>query len=317
MKKVVIILFLFFFVGCKTKPLNNFENDIFCFNRDSIIKVKNIEKIEHYKVNIDSGKTNWVRLEYSEVFNKNGNIIYLMRPTYLSIENKNYLLQKEGWTLEDKAKNMAPLETNIPTGRIDTTFYFYNKANKLIKEKENNGETTYQYDEHGNEVSRCATSDNSETFCNYTIYEYQNGRIIFKRDSLGASSIFNRHNDKQSISSIPKNKFIYDKVGRIISNGIVSRKFNSVGKVVEVDKQINGKFVLDYDNRGNNTQMTIYKIGFSFTDNKTNKTTNPYRPPKYVNYIYDSIDLIIEEKTLDNNYKLIELNKIKYSFFND
>ncbi|QBN18943.1 hypothetical protein [Flavobacterium nackdongense] len=315
MKKVVIILFLFFFVGCKTKPLNNFENDIFCFNRDSIIKVKNIEKIEHYKVNIDSGKTNWVRLEYSEVFNKNGNIIYLIRPTYLSIVNKNYLLQKEGWTIEDKAKNMAPLETNIPTGRIDTTFYFYNNSNKLIKEKESNGETTYQYDEHGNEVSRCATSDNRETFCNYTIYEYQNGRIIYKRDSLGASSIFNRYDDKRSISSIPKNKFIYDKEGRIISNGIVSRKFNSVGKVVEVDKQINGKFVLDYDNRGNNTQMTIYTIGFSFTDNKTNKTTNSYRPPKYVNYIYDSNNLIIEEKTLDNNYKLIELNKIKYSFF--
>jgi hypothetical protein len=196
------------------------------------------------------------------------------------------------------------VESNEPTGYADSTFYYYDENDKLIKTEyhktTNYGISyldyidTYTYDKVGNITQKCSVSENSSTFCGYTTFKYdENKKIISTTDSFtvdiqrperqnkGFTRIY-KYNTNGLISSINDEYYIYNE------DNLLVEKYSLSGKV-----KTNIEYYT-YDSNGNCVKIeNIRSISSSF-DPKTNTTT------------VESYDTSLFLKQFDKNNLLIE-----------
>jgi hypothetical protein len=309
----------FYFVYCvfllhSCNQITSQKYDLFETNKVEYIKKFKIAKLNIIEIGLDtSGNARWKRINKTEFYNKYGLIYMTVSPGY---ETSSWPTAPEGGLTQNQiAYNLKMSETNIQNGRFDTTFFYYDKRNNLIK-IENNFNTTIKYDKFNNEIVRCFSSEFSENVCNYKSYEYdEDGQIVFRIDSTG---IMSARNGIKRNSNSEKKYYAYDSLGRIVFDGEYERKFDKDNKLISVAKKNefsnipSEEFEFSYDKDGNKIKETYTRIVSTEWNsiNNTEKITKLQTTVKY--FYYDENGLLIQEKTLDETSKLVSLLNYEY-----
>ena len=314
------LILLFLFSDGNVKIKNTRYTNFYGENIQEIVKDNQINIIEHYKVVLDlDNKPSWKRLEYYEIFDEDGRIIMSCSPKYFQ---KELPRKPRGLTLEELSHIEWFTETNIPTGQIDTSFYTYNKDGYQIK-NEDGSVFSYKYDKYDNLIEKCGSDELSETTCNFTIYEYADGKgkIKFKRDSIGKSTLWDNERFKlRSANNSQKKEFKYDNLGNIVKNDWYEFSYDSKNRLTEIkekqDTVITGKYLIKYKSgKSISTILKITRDGGSWNE-KTNLTTwGTDYDTTYTIYNYNEKSLKNEIKMIDKNNILQSLEKFEYKYF--
>ena len=143
-------------------------------------------------------------------------------------ESEKFFLQKE-------------VESNVPTGFYDSNFYFYDENDRLIKSEQHKTNRfgisyiefiqNYTYDNNGNIIQKCTSTENINSYCRYTIFQYNNkAQVISEVDSFtldiqrpdrpnkGQVREY-RYNSNGMVSSIGETNFIYNEK-KLITPGV-------------------------------------------------------------------------------------------------
>jgi len=315
MRSILLLLIILFQVSnctensVKVKGYDSLENPDY----STIIKKMGIKLSKHYHISLDiNGRPQWNRLEYVKIYNKDGQVEMVINHRYME---KEIPAKEGGLTLDDLNHLGSLTETNIPSGVIDTTKYFYDVSKNRIREEYYDGIIlNIKYDKMNNQVERCVTSKNDETSCYYINWEYKDNRIISKKDSVGISSS-NRRPHSEINKSMKKNFFKYDNSGRVIFDGNYQRKFDSQGRLKEIIAMIRDsipgeRHIFEYDNKGNRKLITNIRMHQTW-DPITGVTSVSPKDTVYTNYQFNDQNLPIEEKRIISN-ELTRLEKTEY-----
>lgn len=308
MKNYILIVTLFV-LSCNKN--NHKPFDVFEENQKNTVLKNNIREIKEIEIGIDTaGVSLWKRIVSINQYNKDGNLIMTINPNYLTNPWPN--VGPEGIKIDEIEYFSKMSQTNIPNGIIDTTFYNYDDKQNLISIK-NKFFTTFKYDSFNNQIEQCVSSNFSETSCYYSKYKYdEKGQIIFKIDSVGMISNTIGHKDQN-----PKKVFYrYDDFGRIIANGEYIRKFDSKGRLKEVEDLLRGdKYFFEYDNEGKRVSETYVKLTSSIFDEKRNISIPIETKTFRTFFYYNEKGLLREKKQVDENNKLVALTNFEYLFY--
>lgn len=305
----ILIIVTISITSCNTNNKKTF--DLFERKEQEIALENGISQISEIEIGLDTaGNSLWKRTNQIKYYDDKGLLVKVIRPLYFT---KTWAKSSSGlgMTLDEMSYNMRMSETNIPNGKVDTTFYSYDDKENLISIK---GKylTTYKYDEHNNEIEKCISAEYYETVCHSKKYSYnENGDIISRIDSSGA-----RSSSRGRKINIPTNKifFKYDKEGRIIYDGEFKRIFNDKGQLVKMTDSIEGnKYAFTYDNEGKRVTETFTLIVSKSWDSK-NVLTNVKTSTTKKYFYYNEKGLLKQEKQLDENDKLISLKNYEYVF---
>jgi hypothetical protein len=321
MKARLSVITILFLLSCgntniKSKRHINFYGE----NLQEIVKENNIYIIETYKVVLDlNNKPAWKRLEYYEIFDENGRAIMGCSPKYFKNEAPR---RQGGMTLEELSHIEWFTETDIPTGQIDTAFYTYTKDGYQIKNHDGSI-YSYKYDKYDNLIEKCVGSDLRETTCNYTIYDYVDGegRIKFKIDSIGRSTIWDNERYKQrSANNNKKYEFKYDKLGNVIRDAQYEYSYDTENRLIEIqeknDSIITERHLIKYKSGKNiSTILKITLQGSTWNENTNIKTWGKEYDTTYTIYNYNEKSFKNEIKMIDKNNELMRLEKFEYKFF--
>ena len=308
MKNYILIVTLFVLSCNKNihKPFDVFEE-----NENDIVLKNNIKEIKEIEIGLDTaGISLWKRTSSIKQYNKDGNLIMSIAPIYIS--NPWPEPKPGGMKIEEMEYYLTKSQTNIPSGKVDTTLYNYDNQQNLISIK-NEFLTTFKYDSFNNQIERCISSNLSETSCYYSKYKYdEKGQIIFKIDSIGMISNAIGHKNQR-----PKKVFYkYDDFGRIITNGEYIRKFDSKGRLKEVEDLLRGdKYFFEYDNEGKRVSETYVKLTSSIFDEKRNISIPIETKTFRTFFYYNEKGLLREKKQVDENNKLVALTNFEYLFY--
>ncbi len=319
MKTILTSLTLLFLLSCgNVKIKNTRHTNFYGENMEEIVKENHIKIIETYKVVLDlNNKPAWKRLEYYTIFDENGRVIMGCSPKYYQKEAPS---KPGGMTLEELSHLEWFTETDIPTGQIDTSFYTYTTDGYQIKNHDGSV-YSYKYDKYDNLIEKCAGSDLSETTCNYTIYDYEEGKIKFKRDSIGRSTLWDNERFKQrSANNSQKKEYKYDNLGNIVKDDQYEYSYDDENRLIEIkekrDSVVTVRYLIKYKSGKNiSTILKITLEGGSWNE-KTNVTTwGTDYDTTYTIYNYNEKLLKNEVKMIDKKNELISLEKIEYKFF--
>jgi hypothetical protein len=283
-----------------------------------IVKENNIKIIETYKIIIDlNNKPAWKRLEYYKIFDENGRVIMSCSPKYFRKEAP----RKPGGMTWDELNHIEWFtETDIPTGKVDTSFYTYTKDGYQIKNTDGSV-YSYKYDKYDNLIEKCVGSDLSETTCNYTIYDYEEGKIKFKRDSIGRSTLWDNEMFKQrSANYSQKKEYKYDNLGNIVKDDQYEYNYDDKNRLIEIkekrDSIITGRYLIKYKNGKNiSTILKITRVGSSWNEKTKVTTWGTDYDTTYTIYNYNEKSLKNEIKMINNNNILLSLEKFEYKYF--
>lgn len=317
-KTIILLVILLAVTSCNKhfqKKYNLFEND----DTQYVLK-NNISEITEYKIGLDtSGNSLWKRIKIIKSYDKNGFLTKTIAPEYVnkpiskSITDAMSLESFENYLCSDVGA------TNIPNGRSVTTSFNYDEEGNLLS-TQNEYLTTYKYDNNNNEIEKCISQDFSETVCHYKRYEYdENKRVKCCIDSLGAMS---SSNGRKTVIPTKISYFKYDKNGRVIFDGEFNRKFNEKGLLINISKsdtdskRIIEKYEYAYDasNRKVSEIFTQEDTSISYIKTSVSSIRKPIIRKTY--FYYDAKGFLIQEKTLNNNDKLISLINYEYKFNN-
>ena len=321
MKTIITSLILLFLISDGNIKIKNTRyTNFYGENLQEIVKENNINIIETYKVVLDlNNKPSWKRLEYYEIFDEDGRIIMSCSPKYFQ---KKAPIKPGGMTLEELSHIEWFTESAIPTGQIDTSFYTYTNDGYQIKNQDGSI-YSYKYDKHENLIEKCVGSDLGETTCNYSIYDYADGegRIKFKSDSIGRSTLWNNKDFKQrSANNNKKYEFKYDNLGNIIKDDQYEYSYDTENRLIEIqqkrDSVVTGRYLIKYKSGKNiSTILEITRDGGSWNE-KTNVTTwGKDYDTTYTIYNYNEKSLKNEIKMIDKNNVLQSLKKFEYKYF--
>ena len=317
LKAVILIVILLLVTSCNKhlqKKYDLFEKD----NRGYVLN-NNISEIIEYEIGLDtSGNSLWKRISNRKLYNKEGLLINSSSPDYIKRPWK--VNGSQGATLEEINYNLKMSETDIPSGKIETTSYEYDDKGNLISLKGSDIQITYKYDENNNEIEKCVSSEYGETVCNYKKYIYdENQRINYSIDSLGVRA----SSDGRKYNLQPKKiYFKYDKNGRVIFDGEYNRKFNEKGLLTNIDKfntdsnRVIEKYEYTYDSNNRKVSNIFTQLDTSIWHIKNSVSSNRKPIIRKTYFYYDNKGLLKQEKTLDNNDKLISLINYEYKFNN-
>ena len=311
-KAFIILTILFLIISCNKpvqKQYNLFDRD----DRTYILK-NNISEITEYEIGLDtSGNSLWKRISTIKLYDKKGNLIKTISPGYITKPWPKS--SPEGLSMDAISYYSTISETNIPNGKVDTTYFDYDDNGNLLSSK-NEFLLTYKYDLNNNEIEKCVSSEYTETVCNFKRFVYdENQRIKYSIDSSGARA--SRDGRKYDLTT-KKSFFKYDKNGNVVFDGEYNRIFNQKGLLVKVYKFNNDNnnyveniYELKYDNK--NVKI-VEKYTSQLPVDQFKKNTSIYSKKKY--FYYDTKGLLIQEKTLNNKDKLVSLIKYEYKFNN-
>lgn len=311
-KALLLIVILLVVTSCNKhfqKKYNLFEND----DTEYVLK-NNISEITEYEIGLDSsGNSLWKRIQISKLYNKKGFLIKTISPGY--IVKPWPKSGPEGYSMDALYYNSIMSETNIPNGKVDTTYFNYDDNGNLLSMK-NEFLINYKYDTNNNEIEKCVSSEYTETVCNFNRFEYdENQRIKY---CIGSSGIRASRDGRKYDLTTKKSFFKYDINGRVIFDGEYNRVFNEKGLLIKVYK---------FNNDNNTYVEDIYEFMYDIKNVKVVekytsqlpldqflKNTAIYSKKKY--FYYDAKGLLKQLKTLDNKDKLISLINYEYKFFN-
>jgi len=314
-KVALLIVILLIVTSCNKhfqKQYNLFDKD----DSEYILK-NNISEITEFKIGLDtSGNSLWKRISTSKLYNKKGYLIKTISPGYIS---KPWPKSgPEGLSIDAINYNSIISETNIPNGKVDTTYFDYDDKGNLLSTK-NEFLITYKYDINNNEIEKCVSSEYTETVCNFKRFVYdENQRIKYSIDSSGVRA--SRDGRKYDLPT-KKSFFKYDKNGRVIFDGEYNRVFNEKGLLISIskfssdNKNIIEKYEFTYDTNNRKVTETFTQEVSSNWDPKTNITSNRKTASTRKYFYYDAKGLLKQEKTLDNKEKLISLINYEYKFY--
>lgn len=301
---IFIVFILLLSTSCdKRKPYKLIDSD----DKEIILK-NNISKITQIEVCLDTaGNPMFKRIINYKLYDKNGFLTQEIVPQYVQkpwIKFENVLIELK--------YNSKMTNTNIPSGRVDTTYYKYDNNGNLISTIDNNIQVKSKYDENNNEIERCVSSEYGETTCNYYTYKYdENNKVKYVIDSFGVDG------GRSNIPSIKKN-FKYDKNDRVIFDGDYYKEYNERGLLIKFYKNnidnseyIDDLYEFEYDNQD---KKVVEKIKLHVPKEMFLKNTVIYSQISY--FYYNDKGLITQRKTLDNNNNLIDLINYEYDFYN-
>lgn len=163
----------------------------------------------------------------------------------------------------------------------------------------------YQYDKKGNPIKMSIYSKNATTAKDWTIYDYnnlgQNKKDIF---------YFNG-NEKE------KNEYAYDSKGNLVCiksymwgnlDLIISYTFNDSGKKTESKTT--------YVKLNNATETTLFTYNKKGSLIEEKKTNSKGETEIFTSNTYDSLDRLIETKTLLKDSTIGNWNKFEYNVYN-
>ena len=314
--QLLFVLILLIVSSCNKnlqKKYNLFEND----NSEYILK-NNISEITEFKIGLDtSGISLWKRIKSIKIFNNKGLLIKTINPGYITAPFPKS--SSEGFSIDEINYYLSMNETNIPNGKVDTTYFDYDENQNLLSTK-NEFLITYKYDTNNNEIEKCVSSEYNETVCNFKRYVYdENQRIKYCIDSSGVRA--SRDGRKYNLPT-KKSIFKYDKNGKVIFDGEYNRVFNENGMLISIskfdsdNKSIINKYEFTYDTYNRKVSETFTQQVSSSWDPKTNITSNRKTSSIRKYFYYDAKGLLKQEKTLDNKDKLISLVNYEYKFNN-
>lgn len=297
--ETLILIFLSLLSSCDSKQ--NLEN---FFDKEGekqrqILAANHITKKTEILIRNDSLKSINL-IEKILYFNDHGLCTLAVSPHY---EYRQSLKKGKGPVSIDDLEIDG--RTNNYLGFNDSTFYEYDKSYRLIKivnvYQENlnskfRNETVIEYDEHGNEVSSCFSTETTPISCEYRVYDYsKNGKIVSRKDSfdyevyLDFSKPHIYKYDKSGNLTFDGDEYIYDDQGRVI-------------EILPYYSQYSGKKI-KYDNEG----RKIEEIQTHYPNDR--KVLQVAKPVIY--YKYDSRNLIVEKKEVSGG-KVLSLTKYHY-----
>ncbi len=307
MRKLLIFIISIVCFSCKEKLRFKRKCSFDNINFETIKKNK-VKMQKEFRVSLNSiGGANWKRLETVKVFNEHGLCIMEVNPHYKSLEIDPVEIRKKNLSLLDALSNN---KTNIYLGINDSTFYEYDNKNNKIKEVKrtyndegimfNDEIITHKYDNNGNEVEFCLTSEMSETMCKYFAYKYIDGNRIAK----SYDSINSPINGRFIVNSY---KYEYDAEGNVISDGVFKYKFRDE-KLLSIKSGLLYD-VFEYSKNGN------LLADITYCDVHSDQLTKNDKPCTYFIYQYNDNGLVNEKKNLQDN-KVKEVFKYEYDFYN-
>jgi hypothetical protein len=252
-----------------------------------------------------------------EYYNSDGLCILEVIPSY-----KIGLNDTTGYSkLSELEKLSFPkeVESNEPTGFYDSTFYFYDENDSLIKlelHKTNQFGISniefienYTYDNKNKIIQKCYNSEFTNDWCRYTNFKYnKSGQVISEIDSFtldiqrpdrpnkGQVRIY-RYNSQGMVSSINETNFIYNEKKELIEK-------NTTSGNLKTDIEY-----YTYDSNGNCVKIEHIRSVLSTFDPKTNLTTVQKFDTSLLLRQYDKNSLIIE-----SSYKHVLSNR-DYSLY--
>lgn len=194
-----------------------------------------------------------------DYFDENGLCYLTVFPKYVK-ERNDTTGQPKPKTLEEMAEQCREIETNLPNGYYDSTFYFFDSDFRLVKKEKHKSTAigiiyieniqTYKYDKMNNVVQISNNNNDTPSFSFYFIYAYDdNGRIISKSDSTSEDIYDSNNFEKHTL------KYTYNNAGLIATLGNSNYVYNEKGLIIKqfnIEKDKTASFTLfKYDEQGN------------------------------------------------------------------
>lgn len=306
------ILFLLFLSACsKDYPCSKMEEHFMEYNyRPEIIKkskIKSRTKIDASRggqeiiVVYAKGKALPVnKVRAIDYFNEAGYLILSVAPKYKWQKADTTGFSK--LTLLDQFCAPKEVETNEPSGQVDSTIFSYDNENRLIR-KELKKQTlfgisyaqsieTYEYDDRNNLVKICWSSENSPTTCMTTLFKYdESGRIISQINEMPEEYL--PPGDLKQIEI----KYTYYSDGKLKSKGDENYIYENDRLKEEYSAVKNTKTDIvkyQYDKEGNLIGKKEIREACSSSDPRTGKYTVERYDSSKLNRTYDQRQLITE-----------------------
>ena len=256
-----------------------------------------------------------------EYFNSDGLCTLSVSPSYKMINNDTTGYSK--LSPLDQLFFKKEIESNEPTGFADSTFFYYNIKNKIIKREFRKTsrlgynyldyiETT-SYDDNGNVIEFCLDYPNSKLFCRYTKIKYDSKKKILAQIDSFTIDI---QNPTRSIRRIERN-YTYNEKGLINSVNDEFYVYNEKNLLIETysktDDTKRDIIKYTYDDNNNCVKVEHIRCTSSTYDPETKKTTFQKFDTSLTLKQYNVRGLIIESSN-KYSFRSDEYQLFKYEY---
>lgn len=201
------------------------------------------------------------------------------------------------------------LKTRVLPGKNSGRYYqfFYDKDNKLIREKDpKSNNTFYEYD-NNNYLSKTTLPKGNEV-----IYSYDNiGNLLTEVDESGAQTVY-EYNDLNQLTKITQGQvetiFEYDLLGRLVTqidptNDTTGQEkyiftYDSEDNLIDIDDPLNSSqdsLALSYDKLNRLTSKVASDVNQSFVYNEYNNLVSSTNDNFSIDYTYNNLGQVINE----------------------